>query len=260
VGRLFLLCLVGACGRIGFDATASSDGSGTGSNYDGLPGPDASHDAATSDGASPPAIAFVGSPIQHTGPKAAVDTVTFQATKAGDAVLILVACASAQQPTAVNLSATNWAFTPLSPLTINTAGQVYAASFGALAPDTAPVTLTINWTSSNCNRGQSALGDEFTNIDPTGTTTTFDAHAEAAGAGNCTTSITTGHANDTVWAGCYAATALTGVGAGYTKSAADMVGDYAEYKLTTDPMGTMEAVSFSNPNGYVISAVTIKPL
>lgn len=245
MGRLLLLCLLVACGRLGFDDASHGSGSAA----------DASADGSTiSD-----AIAFVASPIQHTGPKAAVDTVMFQATHAGDALLILVACASAQQPTAVTLSAPNWAFTPLSPLTANTAGQVYAASFGAIAPDTAAVTLSISWTSSSCNRGQSALGDELANVDPTGSTTTFDNHAEASGAGNCATTVTTGNANDAVWSGCYAATSVTAPGAGYTKSAADMVGDFDEYKLTTDPMGTMESVSFTNPNGFVISAVTIKP-
>jgi hypothetical protein len=256
VGRLFLLCLVvGACGRLGFEP-AAHDGSAVAS-IDTSAASDATDDGA--DGANAAAIAFVGSPIQHTGPMGASDTVTLQATNAGDALVFLVACAGSQTPTGVTIAAPNWAFTPLSPLTLNTVGQVYAASFGAIAPDTAAVTLTINWASSNCNRGQSTLADELTNVDPTGSTTTFDAHEQASGAGDCTTSVTTGNANDAVWAGCYAATSVTAPGAGYTKSAADTVGDFAEYKLTTDPAGTVETPTFTNPNGFVISAVTIKP-
>jgi hypothetical protein len=256
VGRLYLLCLVGACGRLGFDPT-SHDGSAVAAT-DASAASDATADSAA-DGANAAAIAFVGSPIQHTGPMGASDSVTLQATNAGDALVFLVGCAGSQIPTGVTLAAPNWAFTPLSPLTLNNAGQVYAASFGAIAPDTATVTLTINWASANCNRGQSTLADELTNVDPTGSTTTFDAHNQASGAGNCTTSVTTGNANDAVWAGCYAATSVTSPGPGYTKSAADAVGDFAEYKLTTDPSGTVETPMFTNPNGFVISAITIKP-
>lgn len=255
MGRLFLLCLVvGACGRLGFEP-ASHDGSAAAA-IDTTAATDAS---SAGDGTNAAAIAFVGSPIQHTGPMGASDTVTLQATNAGDALVFLIACAGSQTPTGVTLAAPNWAFTPLSPLTLNAVGQVYAASFGAIAPDTAAVTLTINWASSNCNRGQSTLADELTNTDPTGSTTTFDAHNEASGAGDCTTTVTTGNANDAVWAGCYAATSVTAAGPGYTKSAADTVGDFAEYKLTTDPSGTVETPTFTNPNGFVISAVTIKP-
>jgi hypothetical protein len=249
------LWLVTACGRFGFDPSAhdapGADGSAT---TDAIA--DTVADVAP-DGMVTPSIAFVSSPIQHTGPMGASDTVALQATAAGDALLFLVGCAASQMPTNVTISAPNWAFTPLSPLTINSVGQVYAATFGAIAPDTTSVTLTINWTNSNCNRGQSTLADEFTSVDAAAP---FDAHAEASGAGNCTTSITTTHDSDAVWSACYAATSVTGPGPGYTKSAADTVGDMAEYKLTTDPMGTLEDVTFINPNGYVISAVTLKPL
>ena len=44
------------------------------------------------------------------------------------------------------------------------------------------------------------------------------------------------------------------------QSATDTVGDFAEYKLTTDPPNTVEQVTFANPNGYVVVAATIKPL
>lgn len=242
------IATLAACGRIDFNERATSDATAG----DDSPG---SNDAPPGTG-----VAFVGSPIQHTGPKATSDSVALQASNTGDALLFLIACAGSQIPSSVLISAPGWTFTQLAPVTANNLGQVYAAAFGAIAPNTTATTLVINWGGTNCNRGQSALADEFTRTDPTGGSTTFDATNAASGAGDCTTPGTTGNANDAVWAGCYAATALTGVGAGYTKSAADTVGDFAEYKLTADPAGTAEPVTFSNPNGYVVLAATIKPL
>ena len=163
-------------------------------------------------------------------------------------------------PTSVSVTVPGWTLTPLVPLTANTVGQVYAASYGAIAPDTQQATLSVTWTGGNCNRGKSALADELTRTDPTGGTTTFDASTSAMGAGDCMTTVTTAHDGDAVWAACYAATAVSAPGAGYTKSAADTVGDFAEYKLTNDPANTPEPVTFTNPNGYVVVATTIKPL
>lgn len=264
MGRLSLsyLVLIAACGRMGFDdnppavggANAGRDASTT-TGRDG-----ASADAAVPDGASATGIAFVGSPIQHTGPMGSFDSTALQATNSGDAIALLVACAGSQTPTSVTVSALGWSFFQLAPVTVNSGGQVYAAAYGAIAPNTAQATLSISWTGGNCNRGQSALADEFTHTDPTGSSTTFDATSANSGAGDCTTKLTTAHDGDAVWAGCYAATSLTAVGAGYTKSAADTVGDFAEYKLTTDPANTVEAVTFANPNGYVVVAATLKPM
>jgi hypothetical protein len=66
-----VLAMLGACGRIGFDGPTASGG-------DSAPSNDASSDASSS------GIAFVGSPIQHTGTMGATDTATFNATSAGD--------------------------------------------------------------------------------------------------------------------------------------------------------------------------------
>ena len=242
-----LLATLGACGRIGFEGPTATAG-------DDVPASDAGSDAPTN------GIAFVGSPIQHTGSMGSTDSATFNATNAGDALLFFVACAGSQVPTSVAVSAPGWTFTALAPVTTNLAGQVYAASFGAIAPDAQPATLTVTWTGGNCNRGKSILADELTRTDPTGGATTFDAYSSSMGAGDCTTSVTTAHANDAVWAACYAATAVSDVGPGYTRSAADSVGDFAEYRLTTDPPNTVEQVTFANPNGYVVVAATIKPL
>jgi len=236
------------------DGTSGTDGGGDGTSPDGGPSD------GTPDASSATAIAFVGSPLQHTGPMGSTDSTPLQAANAGDAVAIMVACAGSQVPSNVAISAPGWTFFQLAPITVNSAGQVYGAAYGAIAPNTTSVTIAITWTGANCNRGQSILADEFTHNDPTGNSITFDATAANSGAGNCTTSITTAHDADTVWAACYAATALTGVGAGFTKSAADTVGDFAEYKLTADPANTVEPVTFMNPNGYVVFAATIKPI
>lgn len=243
MGRLLLLSLLVGCDRLGFEAAPSADGATD-------PSPDG---PATG-------IAFAGSPLGHTGPMGASDSVALQATRTGDALLFLVACAGSQIPSSVLISAPGWSFSELVPLTKNTTAQVYAVAFGAIAPDTAATTLSIMWTGSNCNRGQSVLADEFTRTDPTGGATTFDAANAASGAGDCTTSVTTAHANDAVWAACYAATAVSGVGPGFMQSAADTVGDMAECKLTADPPNTIEDVTFFNPNGYVVVAATLKPL
>jgi hypothetical protein len=58
-----------------------------------------------------------------------------------------------------------------------------------------------------------------------------------------------------LWEGSVRAT-----GAGFTKGADDGVGDWAEYRITGDPAGTVEDVEFTNDNvGYVLSMVTLKP-
>lgn len=243
MGRCLLLVLT-ACGRIGFDSSSglpSGDG-GSGGSGDG----------------STSAISYVQPILQHLGTSGASETFPIQAMHAGDAVVMMVGCAGSNAPTAIVVSAPGWVFTALSPLTLEPPAQIAGASFGAIAPDTAQATVSVSWTAANCNRGKSALADEFTGTDPTGGTTTFEAHAQAVGGGNCTTSVTTGAARDAVWGACYAGTMVSGVGPGYTMGASDGIGDFTEYKLTADPAGTAESVTFTNPNGYVVVAVSLR--
>jgi hypothetical protein len=63
-----------------------------------------------------------------------------------------------------------------------------------------------------------------------------------------------------VWAAAYSGMALTAVGSGYTKAADDGNGDWSEYKLTADPAGTTEPVTFSSPaQPWLLGVVTLKP-
>ena len=254
--------LVTGCGRYGFDAART----------DGQAGDDASDGATmgTGDGAGSGSGSGSGSgalaPVTYAGAAASVlgtsgnsQSFTITPFAAGDALVIMVGCAGSQAPTSATLTAPGWTFTPLTTVTTDSAAQVTAASFGAIVPSASPVTATVTFVGANCNRGKSMLADEFGHIDPTGGTTTFDAHAQATGGGNCTTTITTPSANEAIWGGCYVGTSATGPGSDYTMSASDGIGDFNEYRLTTDPAGTMETVDFANPNGFVIVAVTIKP-
>lgn len=256
MGRLVVLCALAAgCGRYGFaplstDARTSSDGT-----RDGSAGAGDSSGGDSGSAALPP-VTYAGAAASVLGTSGSSQSFTITPFVAGDALLIMLGCAGSQTPTNVTLTAPGWTFTPISPMTLESPAQIAAGSFGAIVPNTAPVTATVTWTGANCNRGKSMLADEFGNVDPVAP---FDAHAEANGGGNCTTTITTGADNEAIWGGCYAGTSLTGPGMGYTMSASDGIGDFDEYRLTTDPAGTMETVDFGNPNGFVIVAATIKP-
>lgn len=243
MGRLLLLCLLAACGRIGFADQARGDATGL---------PDAARDGQGSGSGSASAITYVGAPVQRLGPMGSTDSFTLQAARAGDVLVFMLGCAGSQAPSGITISAPGWTFTRLSPMTTDPPAQIYAASFGAIAPDTAAVTASITWASSTCNRGKTEIADELANA-------TLDVHAEASGTGNCTTTITTGAANEAVWAACYAATMATAPGTGFTMSASDGIGDFAEYKLTTDPASTPETVTITNPNGFVVVAATLAP-
>jgi len=239
VGRFALLSLLAACGRVGFEADHPTAGDAAG---------DASDGAASG-------IAYVGAVAQQYPGMGATDAFTLQATAAGDAIVMMVACAGSGTPTAVTVTAPGWTFVSLDPVTTDSAAQISAASFAAVAPDTAPATISVAWTSTNCNRGKTEVADEFTRT----ASSPIDAHAAAQGTGNCTTSVTTGHAGDAVWAACYSATMLTATGAGFMLGATDSHGDYAEYELTADPAGTAEQISFTNSNGFVVVAAALAP-
>ena len=112
---------------------------------------------------------------------------------------------------------------------------------------------------TNCT-DRNHLVDEFTNNDATGGTTTFDAHVEASGTGNCTGSITTAQDGDAVWGGCTSSVQLGSPGTGYTKAADDAAGDFAVFDLPNKPAGSVETilVTQNNGNSFELSAVTIR--
>jgi hypothetical protein len=199
---------------------------------------------------------------QGTSISSSVDTFSTAATAAGDAIVLHVFCNNLMNaPTAVSVSASGWTFTRIGSITGSTSSGFWATSFGAIAPDAAATTFTVSWTAASPCTFLDELGDEFTNNDTTGGATTFDAHAEFLNSGDCVTSLTTKHADDTVWAAC-TVNSVTAVAAGFTKSADDGHGDWTEYKLTNDAANTVEGIRFTTAtgmDGFVVTALAIKP-
>ncbi|MGE5184838.1 MAG: hypothetical protein ACM31C_22355 [Acidobacteriota bacterium] len=234
-----------ACGRVGFDALAARDGAG-----------DAAADT-TPTGTVTWVKVFVGQAVT-TG--TLTDTWTVAAAHAGDAVVIHVFCESTAAPTAYSITASGWTFTPLSPIT-GPAGGFYAASAGAIAPDTAATAFAVTWSGTASCTFVDELGDEFTGNDPAGGSVTFGAHAQvAAGTGDCTAALTTPDTNDALWAAC-TTNCVSAVGPGFTKGADDAHCDWSEHRSSTDAAGTPETVTFATTaqTSYVMTAATIKP-
>jgi hypothetical protein len=245
------MVLAVGCGRVDFGSAASNT-------------VDAIDDARAMTGSgdtAPTAISYVGPVAMTWMTMGSSITFNLQAANAGDAVVVLFACAGSQMPISGALAGGAWSFSPVTAVYGSAGNQLWGQTFGAIAPDTSPVTITATWTAANCNRGLSVLGDELTGVDPGGGAITFDADAEMVGAvGPVTGSVITAHAGDTVWAAAYSGMALTAVGSGYTKAADDGNGDWSEYKLTADPAGTTEPVTFSSPaQPWLLGVVTLKP-
>ena len=186
-----------------------------------------------------------------------VDTFSAQAG-AGDAIVLQVACAGALTPSAVAVSAPGWTFTLLEPLLHVPGLSMWGATLGAIAPDSKQTTVTVSWTGSDCAFGIVAIGDEFANNDPRGGAVTFDGHVQTQGDGDCNGTVQTRTAGDAVWGACSANPVLD-LGPGYTAGADDNAGDQTEYKLTSDPAGTSEGVTFVAASSFLLSAVTIAP-
>ena len=231
-----------ACGRVGFDARTASDAMVA----------DAAADGARDAALAP--VSYVGVfAARHPG-AGATDTFTAAAGAAGDTIVILVACSDATAPTSVTLTAPGWTFALLDALAGSPTTQLYVASFHAAAPDTANATFTVTWSGSTCQVGKAELGDEFANV------AAIDAHTIGGGNGACSAQLATGHANDAIWGACFDATSITAVGPGYTKGADNGGGDWSEYKLTADPAGTIEQVTFQSPNvGFEIATASLAP-
>ena len=240
--RAWLLCAsLAACGRVGFSNRVGDL--------------DATH-TTTADG-SPLAIAYVQPFAQRHPGSTTIDTFPAQAVAASDAIVMQVSCAGSGTPSAVSVTAAGWTFTQLGGITGTVANGLWSATLVAFAPDTAMTAVSVSWTVSDCNVGKAELADEFANVD---STIGFDAYVVVAGMGNCTGDVTTVHADDAMWGACFSSTSLLDVGAGYTKGADDLGGDWAEYKLTTDPANDDELVTFPNAAvPYVLSIVALTP-
>ncbi|HEY0479964.1 MAG TPA: hypothetical protein VGD37_20735 [Kofleriaceae bacterium] len=230
------------CGRVAFEVRSDAGGD------------DAASDAA------PARIAYVAPFVQRSPGGGPTDAFRAQAHAAGNAVVIQVSCAGPAVPTGVSVSAPGWTFTQLGPITASTQSSERSATFGAIAPDAVRTAVSVSWTGSACGSSKNHLGDEFAMTDPAGGMITFDGVSATEGTGDCIGSVRSGHAGDVVWAACNSQGSVRATGAGFTKGADDGVGDWAEYRITGDPVGTVEAVEFTNDNvGYVLSMVTLKP-
>jgi hypothetical protein len=221
---LFLI----ACGRIGFTPMSAD---------------------------APPALTWSGSLLASQA-RAVSTTAGFQITPShqGDAILLHVACDGAATATTVTASAPGWTFVQLG--TLVGLATKWGAAFGATAPDTALTTVTVTW-NITCN-GIDALADEFANVDPAAP---FDAFDIASGQGSCAAALTTASAGDAIWAACSSGGTLVGADPGYIKAGDDTNDDWSEYKLTTDPAGTVETATFAAqpPGTFVMTTVALKP-
>ena len=227
-----------SCGRVDFDSVPS--------------------DGAGDDGPSVP-ITWVQVFAQHAAtPAGALDQFQAAAAHAGDAIVVHLYCTSNIAATGATLTAPGWTFTPIGPFSGSVSDTDYVASFGALSPDTATATFSVAWTGNPHCDFVDELGDEFANVDPTGGTTTFDAHDETLGAtGDCQTTLTPGSAGDMVWAACSGQ--VSALGAGYTKGADDGNTDWSEYRLAGGA-GAQQVSFTSAGTSWVMTAVAIKPL
>ncbi|HTL34882.1 MAG TPA: hypothetical protein VL326_17255 [Kofleriaceae bacterium] len=209
---------------------------------------------AASDDAPPGSVAYVKPFAQRHPGAGATDSFMAQADAAGNAIAMQVACADPTVPT-VTVSSPGWTFS--QPAGMQTIGNLHGVPVIAIAPDTAPALISISW-SVTCSGGKSALGDEFTDNEPT--LAAFSAHVEVTGTmNNCNSVITTPEANDAVWSACFTSNAVSAVGPGYTKAADNGGGDWAAYKLTMAPAGTIENPTFMNMTSWVASTLTIRP-
>jgi hypothetical protein len=240
--RALVIVMIAACGRVRFDPAAPS--------ADASSSADASQNVAT---------------ISHVNTFASVDpgpgvtnTFTGHALASGDTIIMQVGCSSPTAAlTGVTVTAPGWTFTQASPIMGTPAGGHWSALYVATAPDSNQTSVTVTWSGATCN-GRVELGDEFSNVDPTHG---LDAIAQVAGQGSCTTQVATTYADDALWGSCYLDISLTTTGAGFSKGADDMSGDWSEYRITQDAAGTIEAIGFGSPPAvhYVLAVAALAP-
>ena len=131
----WVCCCASACGRIGIDSLV----------------PDAARDAPVD---VPPAhIEYVGPFVARSPGGGSADSVTAQARKAGNAIVVQVSCAAAPVPSAVRLTAAGWMFEQLGVITASAASTQRSATFVAIAPDAVGATFTVTWVGSTCSGG-----------------------------------------------------------------------------------------------------------
>jgi len=243
--------VLGACGRIGFGPQMAAVDAHSDADAVAL---DASADASAD--ASQLAIMYVG-PFAQRHPGAGVTTDMFTATAhaAGNVIPMQLGCGSTTRPTGVAIAANGWTFHQLSQP--NGVSPLWTSRIVAIAPDTAPVTITVTWTGSPCEIGTDVLGDEFSGV-ATGLTFGILQGGAYTGNGNCSGAITTMTPNEGIWAACFASSSVSAIGPGYLKGADDGGGDWAEYRISADPSGTIETPTFTNAGAYLLDVLTLR--
>jgi hypothetical protein len=271
VGRAVVACaILASCGRdhsgqrgddasTGSDARLETDGAGRDSA-------DASgaSDGAVDGGSGSGAIVYVGGLANHALTSATTsDSFTIKAQSTMDTIVLHIVCGGGNAlPTGASVTAPGWAFTQASNITTNTTIKLSTTSFFALAPNTNPVTVTVSWAITNCKTGVSEVADEFARFPPG--PLIVEARQQAVTTATCADAmLATGRADETLWAACFAQSgAVTAVSGAFTRSAATpLTGPHwAAYKVTTDPAGTSEPVSFTGgAGGFAYEAIGLAP-
>ena len=222
------------------------------------------NDVTTVSGGVSGGIVHVGGTSGHPVVTNRVMTINYTPVASNDALVVLVGCRT-QGVTGISLSAPGWTFTPISGLVGPSGFFDYISTFGAITPNTAPVTLTVTFGGNvgDCsNNDTTMLIDEFSGNDTTGGTTTFDAHNESLdpAAVTCTGApVTPANNNGAIWYGCF--DNVTGVTGGYTKGQDDGIGDWSSYKTISGQQGVAQNPGFvTNPSffSFALAGVSIK--
>jgi hypothetical protein len=223
--RVWLNAMLIACGRVDFDPLT----------------------------AVPPQ--HVASIVRGSMASTGTDVLVWQASAPGNAILIQPACDSTSTPT-VAVTAPGWTFEQITPQ--STFNNLHGAVFAAIAPDSAPVQITVSWGVA-CSFTDE-IGDEITGNDPTGGTTTFEANDQQSQLGTCQASLALVHQGSLLWAACASKAQIAAVPVGYTKAADDGSNDWSAYQIAEDPAGTIENPMFQGGGlAYLISFVAVKP-
>ena len=233
--RFVLLLALGACGRLGFEGieatgdgrgSSSPDGNGSGSN-----------DAATR-------ANYVSSIVVSPPMGLSSYGFTATATNPGDLVVFQIACNGAPGPSM--LVSPTWTVTGVGQRSSSPVREVGVDSFAAIAPDTATASFTATF-NSGCIL--TIYGAEFSNV-AGGSLASIDAVENLFG--TCNGSVTTTNANDTIWEACSGG-ADGNPTPGYTLSGG------GEYRVTSDPDGTVEMPTLGGGSVSLMTVMAIAP-
>jgi len=220
-----IVCVLCACGRIGFEQIEPADAT------TGTP------------------AAWMGTFVANGhNTNSTADTFTAAATTAGDAIVLHLYCTSNMAVTGATIDAPGWTFTTLG-FTGSATNTDWVADVSAIAPDTLSTTFTVTWAGTTRCQFMDELGDELRG--------TIDAHVETLGAtGNCAASVTPTAAG-VVWAACSGN--VSACGSGFTKGADDGNNDWSEY-APAGVAGVPESIEFAQApvTSWVMTAVTIR--